>query len=189
MGKFDGYLLLSDIDGTLTDSKGKLPQNNADAIHYFQSEGGLFTVASGRFPDFIDGFSSSVKPNTHIIGINGTVIYDWQNKKDLVCRTLDEKFISLVYDIIETRPELDSVYISHRFDNVYIPREKFAVLDTILEENKYTWYRAMFCQSPDKTARVHDWLIEKYGDRYSVNCQLGQRYRGAFKGQRKGSNA
>ena len=121
MGKFDGYLLLSDIDGTLTDSKGKLPQSNADAIHYFQSEGGLFTVASGRFPDFIDGFSSSVKPNTHIIGINGTVIYDWQNKKDLVCRTLDEKFISLVYDIIETRPELDSVYISHRFDNVYIP--------------------------------------------------------------------
>lgn len=170
MGKFDGYLLLSDIDGTLTDSKGKLPQSNADAIHYFQSEGGLFTVASGRFPDFIDGFSSSVKPNTHIIGINGTVIYDWQNKKDLVCHTLDEEFISLVYDIIETRPELDSVYISHRFDNIYIPREKFAVLDKILEENKYTWYRAMFCQSPDKTARVHDWLIEKYGDRYSVNC-------------------
>ena len=74
MGKFDGYLLLSDIDGTLTDSKGKLPQSNADAIHYFQSEAGLFTVASGRFPAFIDGFSSSVKPNTHIIGINGTVI-------------------------------------------------------------------------------------------------------------------
>ena len=75
-----------------------------------------------------------------------------------------------MYDIIETRPELDSVYISHRFDNVYIPREKFDVLDKILEENKYTWYRAMFCQSPDKTARVHDCLIEKYGDRYSVNC-------------------
>lgn len=31
MGKFDGYLLLSDIDGTLTDSKGKLPQSNAEA--------------------------------------------------------------------------------------------------------------------------------------------------------------
>lgn len=170
MGKFDGYLLLSDIDGTLTDSKGKLPQNNADAIHYFQSEGGLFTVASGRFPDFIDGFSDSVKPNTHIIGINGTVIYDWQNKKDLVYRTFDDGFINLVHDITENRPELDSVYISHRYNNIFIPREKFGSLDKILEENNYVWYRAMFCQSPDKTAAVHDWLIEKYGDRYSVNC-------------------
>ena len=47
MGKFDGILLCSDWDGTLSDS-GNIPKANIDAIRYFQREGGLFTFASGR---------------------------------------------------------------------------------------------------------------------------------------------
>ena len=38
MGKFDGILIATDLDGTLV-SEGKVSRENADAIRYFQSEG------------------------------------------------------------------------------------------------------------------------------------------------------
>ena len=39
MGKFDGILIGTDLDGTLV-SEGKVSRENADAIRYFQAEGG-----------------------------------------------------------------------------------------------------------------------------------------------------
>ena len=50
MSKFDGILLISDIDGTLTYNE-KLSDENADAIRYFQKNGGFFSIATGRQPD------------------------------------------------------------------------------------------------------------------------------------------
>ena len=37
---FDGYLLVSDMDGTLLNSKGKLSEENKKAIEYFVDNGG-----------------------------------------------------------------------------------------------------------------------------------------------------
>ena len=50
MNKFKGYLILSDIDGTITNDRGQFTKENADAIRYFQSEGGLVTVSSPALP-------------------------------------------------------------------------------------------------------------------------------------------
>ena len=40
MGRFDGYLFLSDMDGTLTYRDQVSPENQA-AIRFFQEEGGI----------------------------------------------------------------------------------------------------------------------------------------------------
>ena len=48
MGKFDGWLIATDLDGTLINRDGAIPQRNLDAIRTFQDEGGLFTIATGR---------------------------------------------------------------------------------------------------------------------------------------------
>ena len=45
-GKFFGYLICTDCDGTLTYDIGKVSEKNVRAIKYFQSEGGLFTLAT-----------------------------------------------------------------------------------------------------------------------------------------------
>ena len=47
MGKFSGYLLACDIDGTLV-SSSVVPQRNIDAIRMFTEEGGIFALATGR---------------------------------------------------------------------------------------------------------------------------------------------
>ena len=46
--KFKNVLLASDFDGTLADSDGKIPESVISAIKYFMSEGGRFTVCTGR---------------------------------------------------------------------------------------------------------------------------------------------
>ena len=46
--KFKNVLLASDFDGTLADCNGKIPESVISAIKYFMSEGGRFTVCTGR---------------------------------------------------------------------------------------------------------------------------------------------
>ena len=80
MGIFDGVLLCSDWDGSLTVPGAPKEQivcsENRAAIAYFQQNGGLFTVASGRYPDYILSFSDQIVPNTALISLNGAKIVD-----------------------------------------------------------------------------------------------------------------
>lgn len=89
MGKFEGYLICTDCDGTLTDSRGQLSGENAAAIRHFQEEGGLFTVSTGRFPRYILKFKDKFWPNTYQVVGNGTTIYDADNDRMLHQVTLD----------------------------------------------------------------------------------------------------
>lgn len=73
MGKFDGWLICSDFDGTLY-YKRNIADEDIRAIEYFKSEGGLFTFASGRYADFFDTVSPSVIPNAPIVAMNGALI-------------------------------------------------------------------------------------------------------------------
>ncbi|MBO6159032.1 MAG: HAD family phosphatase [Firmicutes bacterium] len=74
MGIFEGYLLCSDCDGTLTDSKSELSAENVAAIRHFQEEGGLFTLATGRFPKYVMRFSEEFCPNTYLVMGNGSML-------------------------------------------------------------------------------------------------------------------
>lgn len=81
MGKYDGYLICSDFDGTIY-IDGKISQENIDAIAYFQSEGGYFTFASGRnYEMFTEGTASVITPNAPILSYNGALIISIDGKK------------------------------------------------------------------------------------------------------------
>ena len=81
MGKFDGYLICSDFDGTIyIDSQ--VSNKNIEAIKYFQSEGGRFTFASGRnYEMFTEGAASVITPNAPILSYNGAVIISIDGKE------------------------------------------------------------------------------------------------------------
>lgn len=74
MGIFDGYLICTDCDGTLTDSQSELSDENIEAIRYFQKEGGLFTLATGRYPKYVNRFKDQFDPNTYLVMGNGTML-------------------------------------------------------------------------------------------------------------------
>lgn len=75
MGRFDGILICSDWDGTLF-TNGTVPEESSNAIRYFQENGGLFTVCSGRAPEFLNNYSHLVRPNTYALCYNGALICD-----------------------------------------------------------------------------------------------------------------
>ncbi len=96
--KFDGYLICTDMDGTLLDSNRQVSRENAEAIKYFQENGGLFTVSTGRVYTFLDNFKDDFKVNTHVIQLNGTSIYDVFNKNVIFESPMDKKMLSNMYN-------------------------------------------------------------------------------------------
>ena len=98
MGKFDGILLATDLDGTLLKSDKTVSPLNAEAIRYFQSEGGLFTAATGRFPDFLSTYTDFFNVNECVIGLNGNMIYDLSNEKMLFVSKMETDALKEVID-------------------------------------------------------------------------------------------
>ena len=80
MGKFDGILLMSDFDGTIYCDKN-VSAENRQAIKYFQSEGGLFAIASGRPPKWLEAWKEYFTPNTYCAMMNGALITDPEGKE------------------------------------------------------------------------------------------------------------
>ena len=90
-GKFFGYLICTDCDGTLTYDIGKVSEKNVRAIKYFQSEGGLFTLATGRFPNHLEMFKGQFEINAPMASLNGTLLYDTKNNKPIKTWTVSSK--------------------------------------------------------------------------------------------------
>lgn len=86
MGRFDGILLCSDIDGTFAVGK-EIPQRNLDALRYFESEGGRFTLFTGRQA----GYEAELPLNLRcpMVTENGARIYDPQLRRTLWTFPLD----------------------------------------------------------------------------------------------------
>ena len=76
MGKFSNVLFASDYDHTLTGTDNVLRQKNLDAIRYFMSEGGIFTVASGRSIPLFRKRAALVPTNAPCILYNLNGYYD-----------------------------------------------------------------------------------------------------------------
>lgn len=108
MGIFDGVLLSSDWDGSLTvpgaPRERIVCDENRAAIAYFKENGGLFTVASGRYPDYILSFSDQIKPNTALISLNGAKIVDPKSGASLRESTTDESIYPLIDEILDRFP-------------------------------------------------------------------------------------
>ncbi len=76
MGKYDGKILLSDMDGTLLNSESRVGDENRQAIRKFIEEGGRFGIATGRMLSNALAFLDGVDVNGYCILANGSQLYD-----------------------------------------------------------------------------------------------------------------
>lgn len=90
MGKFDGIYLFTDVDGTLASVHDEIPQKNIEAVEYFTSNGGTFSVATGRYLGDIS-MLDALNINGLSILNNGACIYDFAGKKIVRTQSLPEK--------------------------------------------------------------------------------------------------
>ncbi len=81
--RYDGVLMCSDFDGTLA-VNSTVSKENIEAIKMFQANGGRFTLATGRTPQHIAESVPELAPNAPMISVNGAVLFDSSNQKELI---------------------------------------------------------------------------------------------------------
>lgn len=90
MGKFEKVLIASDFDGTLKNDDGIITDDVRSAIAYFISEGGYFTVCTGRTYQGFHLYDPSYI-NAPVLLTNGSMAYDYEKRacvrKRHRCRT------------------------------------------------------------------------------------------------------
>lgn len=91
MGIFSGILLASDYDHTLTDENGHIPAANLNAIRHFITEGGRFTVASGRSVSLLRQPMQEVPFNAPCLCFNGAACYDFATESLLFADMLPQE--------------------------------------------------------------------------------------------------
>ncbi len=106
MGKFDGILICTDLDGTLLRKDKSVSKENIDAIEYFKKEGGYFTFITGRMPYTSAKIYEMVKPNAPIGCINGGGVYDFEKDEYLWMEELPDDAIELVRYIEKEIPDI-----------------------------------------------------------------------------------
>ena len=105
MGIFNGFLIASDFDGTLTGSKGDIPGANIEAIRYFISEGGYFTVSTGRTKEGFHNYSEEIINAPVLLG-NGAMAYDYKNESVAFTNAIGAENMDVLNRMITEHPYL-----------------------------------------------------------------------------------
>lgn len=174
MGIFDGCLLVSDIDGTLL-YDGIIPEENINAIEWFKSEGGIFTIATGRAVIAAKYSYNLSRANAPLIALNGAAIYDFEKEKFLYESTLSHKCTEIVFDILEKFPTVGAEFFNGL--DIYLIRgnngtkhhseyEHFKF--TELPENfiSIPWGKVLFAFEDFETVAQVEEYTKKFGSEY-----------------------
>lgn len=97
--KFKNWLLVSDIDGTLNNKFFKLPKKNKDAIESYVSNGGVFTLCSGRNLQSLAIHYEKLGIETPAIFLNGAGIYDFSDKKIIDYNPISNKGEEVILEL------------------------------------------------------------------------------------------
>lgn len=178
MKKFEGYLIVSDLDGTFLGKKSRIVEENVRAIEYFKENGGLFTFATGR------AFYNARVPipnmedyvNTVVITANGTAFYDAHTEELSRLSFMDrEKAIDAVRYAEKNYPDLhlrmtgtDGFYI---YEETTIEKNLFSKIDPRYvhmmpyEEWPHdVWLKLVFLGDPERIQAFKNDITYRFPD-------------------------
>ena len=120
MGKFDGILMCTDLDGTLLRNDKSISKENLDAIEYFKAEGGYFTFVTGRMTNCVPDICETVHPNAPFGCINGGGLYDHRTQDYVWKYPCPAEALEMAADVEKHMPNIgiqpntfEKVYFSH----------------------------------------------------------------------------
>ncbi len=173
MGKYEGYMICTDLDGTLTEPPKDGSDNvyvskeNCEAIEEFKAGGGLFTFSTGRRPAYIrENIFPFVTPNAPMITVNGASIYDHVNDRILKSVFLPKTVHNVPLEAFGNfRKSLEEVYIIAEKEEFCLQfseenfEKKFKEIIVLHED----WYKFVFRGVNEKeTLNFQKFLKGKY---------------------------
>lgn len=172
MGKFSNVLIVTDLDGTLLDSKKQIGAKSVEAIRYFISEGGYFTFATGRLFQSFMGIYRQMILNAPVIFANGAQIVSMGNGNILHQVSLEEDFCPLCEQILSEFPNVAlEIYAHKRTGLVHANQISLKhMLDFSIEHTLYhtpadmpfPWLKVLFTGSTEDLTKVAAMIEANY---------------------------
>ncbi|PWK11310.1 Cof-type HAD-IIB family hydrolase [Tumebacillus permanentifrigoris] len=110
-------MLVSDIDGTLLNSKGEVTPGTIQAIRDAYDNGIIVTLATGRQLRGVVDIVKQIGISVPVILGNGAVVVDPLAQKTLLHQTLDEETTKAILEVIQAHGLWSSVFV-HTFEGV-----------------------------------------------------------------------
>lgn len=173
MGCFSGVLLVSDFDDTLVDRKKHLPERTRTALNRFVSEGGCFTLASGRGLESVRKQAPGLPINAPVIVATGTQIYDLKEEKLLYEASFSPNVENMFRRILSEFPEAAAEIYGNGHLYCIRPNEitKFhleltrqTATETELAEVPWPWVYGKLEDTNENLHRMQDIILAEYAD-------------------------
>lgn len=114
-----GWLVASDIDGTLNNKLRRLPERNEKAIRRFVELGGRLTLASGRSPQSMEKhFKRLPIDGTPAVVINGAGLYDFKKEEMIYFSPMSGEGMGLAIEAAKKFRFVDVIVVAK--DMIYI---------------------------------------------------------------------
>ena len=124
MGRFDGILICSDLDGTFW--RGGKENGSIEAVKYFIKNGGSFCIATGRSVSHLKENGLYNIANVPCCLLNGSKIYDYKREavlKESFLRYTVEEFLNSIKDYAEKVLDFECFSEENtHFDHSCIPK-------------------------------------------------------------------
>lgn len=182
MGKFDGVLFTSDIDGTLYADDFKLHKENKEALQYFTSEGGKFALSTGRTLKDVLLIGKDIC-NTYCIGNNGGIIGD--NTEVVYTASFEPDIYNEFENVTRLFPFADAKFFNKNGivalnPNIYTKEHQKLIPDKIeyincFDEVPRDSFMAAFWADTDKIPLLREYF-NKIGLDKRCNCYQGYKF-------------
>ncbi len=199
MGRFDGVMILTDMDGTLLDSQSRLSPENRRAILRFIQQGGRFSVATGRVKRAMEYFLPELPLNAPAVLFNGSAVYDFQQGKTVWEKPLDHgPALIFAQDIMARFPWAgvevflaEDEYVAQNSDRT---RRHFQFIRLELKERDILeipqpWVKFNLTGQSEQMGELADYCQSRYGDRYFMQFSTPDFYEVMAAGANKGAGA
>ncbi|MBR5782947.1 MAG: HAD family phosphatase [Clostridia bacterium] len=167
MGKFDGIVIFSDLDGTLL-HHGQLHPRQLAAVQYFVDNGGTFCPSTGRPYEFLEEELSELPRKSYCIIKNGTMIYDAASARTVWGCTLDSAVLTKA---VQLGRRLPIVSIQIHLENE-CPR--ISCDDPDWEEKVLSTdqpiYKIVLVTAPGQAPDILTMLQDETDYQYTVSC-------------------
>jgi len=94
-------LVAMDVDGTLTDSTGKIPKENVNAIRMLCEKGVTFVISTGRNDIEIARLAHEIGIEPLIIGCNGATVRNLNTQKTFVYEHIESEPLKQLFAIAQ----------------------------------------------------------------------------------------
>lgn len=165
--KYDGILICSDFDGTLVGKDKIVSEETKDAIRMFQSNGGKFTMATGRMPWYLAEKLHGVRLDAPIVTANGAALFDTQTKKtifDIQIHSVNKQLVQNVFQLPEC---IGFNSIATDFKMTSIRKDQHHTLNDAISAVDNPLYKIVFIfDNTEIPPNVCNSLRKSYGNKY-----------------------